>query len=146
MKFSLFPIKPDEKFFIKGKYFHIMCVWKQCIWYFKRCFSASNLADLKASTAEFSIFKVILLVTQPCRLFVIPWISPPGSSVHGILQARVLVQGAIPFSRGSSRIRDQTQVSWIAGGFFTIWAALYELKPYISCLNSTQPTRLVINI
>ena len=42
-----------------------------------------------------------------------------GSSVHGILQARILEWGAIPFSRGSPPPRDQTQVSCIAGGFFT---------------------------
>jgi len=41
--------------------------------------------------------------------------SPPGSSVHGILQARILEWVAIPFSRGSSRPRDQTPVSCIAG-------------------------------
>ena len=46
--------------------------------------------------------------------------SSPGSSVHGILQARILEWGAIPFSRGPSR--DQTQVSCIAGRFFTVWA------------------------
>ena len=39
--------------------------------------------------------------------------SPPGSSVHGIFQARVLEWGAISFSKGSSRPRDQTQVSCI---------------------------------
>ena len=48
--------------------------------------------------------------------------SLPVSSVHGILQARILEWVAIPFSRTSSRLRDQTQVSCIAGGFFTIWA------------------------
>ena len=42
--------------------------------------------------------------------------------VHGILQARILESVAIPFSRGSSQLRDQTQVSHIAGRFFTIWA------------------------
>ena len=41
--------------------------------------------------------------------------------VHGILQARILEWAAIPFSWGSSQLRDQTQVSHIAGGFF-IWA------------------------
>ena len=44
---------------------------------------------------------------------------PPGSSVHGILQARVL---KIPFPRGSSQPRHQTQVSCIVDTFFTIWA------------------------
>ena len=40
-------------------------------------------------------------------------------SVHGILQARILEWVAFPFSRGSSQPRDRTQVSHIAGGFFT---------------------------
>ena len=48
--------------------------------------------------------------------------SPPGSSVHGILQARILEWVAIPFSRGSSWPREQTHVSCIAGGFFTVLA------------------------
>ena len=40
----------------------------------------------------------------------------------GILQARILKQGATPSSRESSPPRDQTQVSRIVDGFFTIWA------------------------
>ena len=48
--------------------------------------------------------------------------SPPDSSVHGILQARVLELLAISFSRGHSRPRYQTWVSCIAARFFTIWA------------------------
>ena len=48
--------------------------------------------------------------------------SPPGSSVHGILQTRILEWVAIPFSRGSSQDRDRTQVSHIPDRFFTIWA------------------------
>ena len=46
--------------------------------------------------------------------------SLPGSSVHGILQARILEWVAIPSSRGSSQPRDQTQVSCIAGRFFIV--------------------------
>ena len=42
-----------------------------------------------------------------------------GSSVHGILQVRILEWVAISFTRGSSWSRSQTWVSWIAGGFFT---------------------------
>ena len=42
--------------------------------------------------------------------------SPPGSSVHGISQARILEWVAISFSRGSSWPRDQTCISCIAGG------------------------------
>ena len=48
--------------------------------------------------------------------FVTAWNS------HGTLQARTLEWVAIPFSRGSSQLRDQTQVSRIAGRFFTSWA------------------------
>ena len=48
--------------------------------------------------------------------------SPLGPSIHGILQARILEWIAIPFSRGSSQPRDQTQTSHIAGRFFSIWA------------------------
>ena len=46
--------------------------------------------------------------------------SPPGSSVHGNLQARRLERVAISFSRGSSQPRDRTKVSGIPGRFFTI--------------------------
>ena len=48
--------------------------------------------------------------------------SLPGSSVHGFLQARLLEWVAIPFSTGSAPPRDQTQISCIAGGFFTVWS------------------------
>ena len=47
----------------------------------------------------------------------------PGSSVHGILQARILEWIALPFSRWSSHPRNRTQVSCIAGRLFTIWEA-----------------------
>ena len=53
--------------------------------------------------------------------------SLPGSSVHGIFQARVLEWVAISFSRGSSP-QDRTQVSHIAGGRFTAWATREALK------------------
>ena len=55
--------------------------------------------------------------------------SPPGSSIHGILQARILEWVAISFSRGSSWPRDQTQVSCIAGKRFNLWATR-EAKPW----------------
>ena len=47
---------------------------------------------------------------------------PPGSSVHGILQARILECIAISFSRGPSWSRDRTWVSRIAGRRFNLWA------------------------
>ena len=60
---------------------------------------------------------------QPCPTLCDPMdCSPPSCSVHGILQARIREWVAMPFSRGSSHPREQTQVSFIAGRFFTIWA------------------------
>ena len=58
--------------------------------------------------------------------------SLPGSSVHGILQARILEWVAIPFSKGCSQPTDRTQVSCIADGFFTIGAAR-EAQPGERC-------------
>ena len=64
--------------------------------------------------------KVKVIVAQTClSLCHLMDCSPPGSSVHGISQARILQWVAIPFSRGSSQTRDRTQVSHIAGRFFT---------------------------
>ena len=61
------------------------------------------------------------LVTQSCLTLCIPMdCSPPGSSVHRILQARILEWVARPSPRGSSQPRDWTQVSHIEGGFFTV--------------------------
>ena len=63
---------------------------------------------------------VLCLVTQSCLTVCNPMdCSPPGSSVHGILQARILEGVAMPSSRGSSRPRNRTKVSCIAGRFFT---------------------------
>ena len=45
--------------------------------------------------------------------------NPPGCSVRGILQARILERVAIPFSKGSSWPKDQTRVSCTAGRFFS---------------------------
>ena len=62
------------------------------------------------------------LVAKSCLSLCDPMnYSPPGSSIHGILQARILEWVAIPFSWVSSQPRDRTQVSSIAGRFFTSW-------------------------
>ena len=65
------------------------------------------------------------LVTQSCQFFHDPMAcSPPGSSVHGVSQARILEWVAISFSRGSSWPRDRTHISCVcctASGFFTYW-------------------------
>ena len=59
--------------------------------------------------------------TESCSTLLILW-DPMDHRVHGILQARILEWVAVPFSRGSFQPRDQTQVSCIAGRFFTSWA------------------------
>ena len=64
-----------------------------------------------------------MLVAQLCPTLCDPMeYSPPGFSVHGILQARILEWVAGPFFPGSSWPRDLTQASCTAGRFFTIWA------------------------
>ena len=64
-----------------------------------------------------------MLVAQSCLTLCSPMdCSLLGSSVPGILQARILQWVAIPFSKGSSWPRDQTWVSPIADRFFTVWA------------------------
>ena len=71
--------------------------------------------------AHLKVEKVKVLVTRSCPTLWEPMdCSPPGSSVPGTLQARILGWVAISFSRGSSRPRDHTQVSHFAGRLLTI--------------------------
>ena len=64
--------------------------------------------------------EVKVLVARSCLTLCNPMdCSPPGSSVRGMLQARILEWVAMPSSRGSSQARDRTWVSCVAGGFFT---------------------------
>ena len=74
-----------------------------------------------------------VLITQLCNwviwLLVTSWtLQLPGSSVHGILQARILEWVAIPFSRGSFWPRNRTQVSCVTGRFFSIWAIMHIIS------------------
>ena len=62
----------------------------------------------------------IILEVKVAQLCLI--LCDPMDLVHGIIQTIVLEWVAFPFSRGSSRPRDQTLVSHIAGRFFTSWA------------------------
>ena len=68
--------------------------------------------------------------------------SLPNSSVRGILQARILEQVAIPFSRGSSRPRNQTQVSCTAGQFSTVWATREATNFGVICCAARAGTRV----
>ena len=54
--------------------------------------------------------------------------SPPGCSVHGTVQARILEWVAFPFSKESSRLRDRTQVSCIADGLYCL---SHQRSPYL---------------
>ena len=74
-----------------------------------------------------------MLVVQSCPAFCNPVdCSLPGSSIHGTLQARILEQVAILFSRESSLPRDWTRSSHIAGRFFTAWATRESHSFHIS--------------
>ena len=64
--------------------------------------------------------------------------SLPGSSLHGILQARVLEWVAISFSRGSSWSRDRTWVSCIPGRRFNLWATREARMCVCMCVNWLQ--------
>ena len=88
----------------------------------------------KISSANYQLLKV--LVAPSCLTLCDPMdYSPPGSSVRGILQARILEQVAIPFRRESSRTRGQTQVSCIADRFFTDWVTR-EALPIVKTLEN----------
>ena len=71
-------------------------------------------------------------------LFVTPW----DYTVHGILQARILEWVIVPFSRGSSQSRDQTQVSRFSGRFLTSWGTR-ELPPFVPNMWPTEHTALL---
>ena len=80
------------------------------------------------------------------QLFVTPVdCGLPGSSIHGIFQARILEWVATSFSRGSSRPRDWTWVSLMAGRLFTIRATRESLEWLWSPLNSLQLTSRVMS-
>ena len=66
------------------------------------------------------VVKVSMLIAVSPTLCNTMGCSLLGSSVYGIHQAKILEWVAIPFSRGPSRPRDQTQVSRIAGRFLTV--------------------------
>ena len=70
-------------------------------------------------------------VAKSC-LFVTPWtVAHQAPLSVGILQARILQWVSMPFSRVSSQPRDQTQVSCIAGGFFTFWATIWQITKFL---------------
>ena len=86
-------------------------------------------------TSILNYFYSYLLVAQSCPTLCNPMdYSLLGSSVHGVIQARILEWVAIFFSRGSSWPRDWTRVSYIAGRFFPTWA-IWEAPLFYPLLN-----------
>ena len=77
----------------------------------RRMLGGSWFNDGSTSWVRVHVSKVASVVSDSLRPH---GCSPPRSSVHGILQARMLEWVAIPFSRGSSRPRDQTHVSYVS--------------------------------
>ena len=80
--------------------------------------NALSCKKKKKKIKRYKHWEVKVKVAQSCPALC----DPMDSTVHGILQARILDWVAFPFTRGSSQPRDQTQVSRIAGRFFTSWA------------------------
>ena len=93
-----------------------------------------------------------MLVTQSCLTLCDSGdCSPPGFSVHGIFQARILEWVSIPLSRGSSQPRDWTNISFIAGRLFTVWTTrmldfkfqfLWSLRLGHLCCGMCHPKRM----
>ena len=69
--------------------------------------------------------------------------SLPGSSVHGILQARILEWVAISFSRGSSWPRDRTRFSGVGGRHFNLWATREATCPKLPSKDKGSNTFLL---
>ena len=104
---------------IRGSWWELIC-GQQALW-----FSARAGWDDRKYPASWLLLLTCSVTSAGLTLFNLMDCSPPGSSVHGNLQARILGWVAMPFSRGSSRPRDWTCiscVSCIAGIFFTHWA------------------------
>ena len=82
-------------------------------------------------------------VSQLCPTFCHPMdCSPPGFSVHGILQARILEWVAIPFSKGSYRQRSNP-VSQIAGRFFAVWAPVSGVQQSDTVIHISVPFQIL---
>ena len=94
------------------------------LWWLTSAVSAQDLLDpwLEKGYTQCWKKKVDVLVAQSCLTLCDPMdYSLPGSSVHGILQAKILEWVAISFSRWSSWPRDPHHISCITGRFFTVW-------------------------
>ena len=88
---------------------------------------------------QYTVYSSVVLVAQSCLTLCVPMdCSPPGSSVHGILLARILGWIAMLSSKISSWPRDRTWVSCIAGRLFTIWATREAVVKNPATMQETQ--------
>ena len=96
-------------------------VWVYCFCFLVHFWLSNSLCrQLVPTVHRSSALCCRVLFAHSCPTLCNPMdYNPPGSSVYGIFQTRVLECVAMPFSRGSSQPRDQTRVSYSAGGFFT---------------------------
>ena len=112
---------------IAGRFFTSWSTGKTCIVYSKKPLKGRfNMSKIMLH-CKFCMSKCSLKseseVAQSCPALCDPMdCSLPGSSLHGIFQARVLEWVAISFSRGSSQSKDRTRVSCIPGRCFNLWA------------------------
>ena len=91
--------------------------------------SHKHFNKILANQVQQHIKRTVCMCAQSCLTLCDPmgW-SPPGSSVHSILQVGILEWVAMTSSRGSSQPRDWIRVSCIAGRFFTHWVTWEALK------------------
>ena len=111
--------KPQDRFSFKSFLF-LTSFYCPCS-VTKPCLTLRDPVD--CSMSGFPVLHYHLLIAETCPTLCYPTdCSLRGPSVHGISQARILKWITIPFSRRSSQSRNQTQVSCIAGKFFTVCA------------------------
>ena len=105
------------------------------------------LRFMEATKLTLFLFRSVKVAQSCLTLWNYMDYSLPCSSVHGLLQARILEWVTFPFSRGSSQPRDRTQVSLTAGRCFTGWATREALCFKTSCLSvwSTAPGRALLS-
>ena len=117
----------------EGNWTSVQCI---CLW----CILINLLCEHSESTCMHacSVASVVSTLCDPvdCRL--------PGSSVHGILQERILKWIAVSFSRGSSQPRDQTTISCLAGGFSYHWAVREVLWTHMKTITMANTFVLTI--
>ena len=105
---SVVPLPPHRALLKECSWLHAVYVWL-LIWLSK----VTMMKFTEGLLCAYSLSRVWLCDLRDC--------SPPGSSVQGILQARILEWVAMPSSRRRPQPRDWTQVSRIADRFFTVW-------------------------